>query len=62
MCVLTVVLLSDSQPDTMQQSPGKRLFLCLISGCGVRFNKLLSSGTNKQESCCFFTFDIVNFS
>lgn len=27
----------------MQQSPGKRLFLCLISGWGVRFSKLLSS-------------------
>lgn len=43
------VLPSDAQPDTMQQSPGKRLFLCLISGCGVRFNKLLSSGTNKHS-------------
>lgn len=42
---------SDSQPDTMQQSPGKRLFLCLFSGCGVRFNKLLSSATNQK--CVF---------
>lgn len=32
----------------MQQSPGKRLFLCLISGWGVRFNKLLSSAINKH--------------
>ena len=40
------------QPDTTQQSPEKRLFLCLTRGSGVRFSRLLSSGNRRDTRHC----------